>query len=544
MNKSIQELEKSLQDSLESYDVNIKFTANFSSFENVDIQINQLIQLKNHKNFNEISKTISEKLRQAEIIKNYEITEQGFINIILNDRYFEITLSNDAEQILNSLKFKTGSVIIDYGGANIGKSLHVGHLRTLTIGRALENIYKLSGYKVVSDIHFGDWGMPIGLILAYIDNEKLNINNITSEDLEIIYPEAALLAKNNEDFKSKAHDYTKKLNIQDSEAIRKWKIIYDISTENLISFLEKMNFKFDLYKGESDVVTLIPDMMNNLKEKNLVKEDQGAIVANDNQDPPAILVKSDGSYIYMTTDLATIIDRESKLNPDRYVYVVDQRQHQHFEQLFKLIKLFSLSDANFEHVGFGTINGKDGKPLKTRDGGNYKLSQLYQDIENQLKNKNSNKNLTILTKAVLTYSDLSNSRLKNYSFDVEKFTNINGKSAVYIQYAQVRAKKLLQQYEGSLAFSHSNQNNKKLLFELIKFEYYFKLSLQNNEPHHLAEYLYKICQEFNSFYNAEKIFSKNKTEKEISNDLFIVSCFMQKLTIISECLGIELVDEM
>ena len=284
--------------------------------------------------------------------------------------------------------------------------------------------------------------------------------------------------------------------------------------------------------------------MTNLKEQGLVKEDQGAIVANDNQDPPAILVKSDGSYIYMTTDLATVIDRETQLHPDKYVYVVDQRQHKHFEQLFKLIKLFSLSNAIFEHVGFGTINGKDGKPLKTRDGGNYKLSQLYQDIKNQLANKNSNENLTTLTKAVLTYSDLSNSRLKNYSFDVEKFTNINGKSAVYIQYAQVRAKKLLQQYEGSLAFSHSNQNNKKLLFELIKFEYYFKLSLQNNEPHHLAEYLYKICQEFNSFYNAEKIFSKNKIQEEISNDLFIVSCFKQKLTIISECLGIELVDEM
>jgi len=544
MIKNIQELEESILDCLTSYDINLKFTANFSSFENVDIQFNQLIQLKNNKNFNEISQAISNKLKQAEIIENYEITEQGFININLNDKYFEINLSNDKKDILNNLKCKSGSVIIDYGGANIGKSLHVGHLRTLTIGRALENIYKLSGYKVTSDIHFGDWGMPIGLILAYIDNKKLDIDQITSEDLEIIYPEATLLAKNNEDFKSKAYEYTKKLNIQDTEAINKWKIVYEISTNNLISFLKKINFNFDLYKGESDVVKLIPDMMTNLKEQGLVKEDQGAIVANDNQDPPAILVKSDGSYIYMTTDLATVIDRETQLHPDKYVYVVDQRQHKHFEQLFKLIKLFSLSNAIFEHVGFGTINGKDGKPLKTRDGGNYKLSQLYQDIENQLANKNSNENLTTLTKAVLTYSDLSNSRLKNYSFDVEKFTNINGKSAVYIQYAQVRAKKLLQQYEGSLAFSHSNQNNKKLLFELIKFEYYFKLSLQNNEPHHLAEYLYKICQEFNSFYNAEKIFSKNKIQEEISNDLFIVSCFMQKLTIISECLGIELVDEM
>ena len=544
MIKSIKDLEESLQDSLNPYEINLNFTANFSSFENVDIQFNQLIQLKNNKNFKIILQAISDKLSQAEIIDHYEITERGFININFNDKYFEINLSNDKKDILNNLKCKSGSVIIDYGGANIGKSLHVGHLRTLTIGRALENIYKLSGYKVTSDIHFGDWGMPIGLILAYIDNKKLDIDQITSEDLEIIYPEATLLAKNNEDFKSKAYEYTKKLNIQDTEAINKWKIVYEISTNNLISFLKKINFNFDLYKGESDVVKLIPDMMTNLKEQGLVKEDQGAIVANDNQDPPAILVKSDGSYIYMTTDLATVIDRETQLHPDKYVYVVDQRQHKHFEQLFKLIKLFSLSNAIFEHVGFGTINGKDGKPLKTRDGGNYKLSQLYQDIENQLANKNSNENLTTLTKAVLTYSDLSNSRLKNYSFDVEKFTNINGKSAVYIQYAQVRAKKLLQQYKGSLAFSHSNQNNKKLLFELIKFEYYFKLSLQNNEPHHLAEYLYKICQEFNSFYNADKIFSKNKTEKEISNDLFIVSCFMQKLIIISECLGIELVDEM
>lgn len=544
MIKNIKELEESILDCLASYDINLNFTANFSSFENVDIQFNQLIQLKKHKNFNELSQAISEKLKEAEIVENYEITEQGFININLNDKYFKINLSNKKEHILNNLEFNSGTIIIDYGGANIGKSLHVGHLRTLTIGRALENIYKLSGYEVTSDIHFGDWGMPIGLILAYIDIKELNIDNITSEDLEIIYPEAALLAKNNEEFKSKANEYTKKLNIQDTEAIRKWKIIYDISTKNLISFLNKINFKFSLYKGESDVVALIPDIMSNLKVQNLVREDQGAIVANDNQDPPAILVKSDGSYIYMTTDLATVVDRETQINPDIYVYVVDQRQHKHFEQLFNLVKLFSLSDAKFEHVGFGTINGKDGKPLKTRDGGNYKLSQLYQDIENQLKNKNTNENLTILTNSVLTYSDLSNSRLKNYSFDVEKFTNINGKSAVYIQYAQVRAKKLLRQYKDELTFTHSNHKNRKLLFELLKFEYYFKLSVHNHEPHHLAEYLYKICQEFNSFYNSEKIFSDSKTQEEISNDLFIVSCFIQNLTIISECLGIELVDEM
>jgi arginyl-tRNA synthetase len=544
MIKNIIDLEELLKSCLKSFDLSINFVANFSSIENVDIQFNQLIQLKNHEMFPKFSEKILKSLGKLEIIKSAEITEQGFINIILSDVFYQLNLTDNKNQILSELKSESGSVVIDYGGANIGKSLHVGHLRTLTIGRALENIYRLSGYNVTSDIHFGDWGMPIGLILAYIDENKINIDTITSQDLEIIYPEATLLAKKNEEFKSKAHEYTKKLNIQDNEAIHKWKIIYNISTKNLINFLKKINFNFNLYKGESDVVALIPNMIKNLQNKNLVREDQGAIVANDDQDPPAILVKSDGSYIYMTTDLATIIDRESNLKPDIYVYVVDQRQHQHFEQLFKLVKLFSLSTARFEHVGFGTINGIDGKPLKTRDGGNYKLSQLYQDIENQLKNKNNDENLSILSKAVLTYSDLSNSRLKNYSFDVEKFTNINGKSAVYVQYAQVRAKKLLLQRNEKLIFSHSNKKNQKLIFELIKFKYYFKLSLQNNEPHHLAEYLYKICKEFNSFYNAEKIFSNEKTDKEISNDLFVVSCFIQNLTIISECLGIELVDEM
>jgi len=386
--------------------------------------------------------------------------------------------------------------------------------------------------------------MPIGLILAYIELNNIDIEKITSQDLEIIYPEASKLAKIDKNFKSKADLYTKKLNSQDNKAIKKWKIIYKISTKNLINFLKKINFEFNLYKGESDVVKLIPDMMKALVNKNLVREDQGALVANDDQNPPAILVKSDGSYIYMTTDLATVIDRETKIKPDMYIYVVDQRQSKHFKQLFKLVEFFSFSNAQFEHIGFGTINGHDGKPLKTRDGDNYKLSQLYQDIENQLKDKNDGDNLSILTKAVLTYSDLSNSRLKNYNFDIDKFTNINGKSAIYIQYAQVRARKLLLHSNYKLKFTHSNDKNKNLLFELIKFDYYFKLALQNNEPHHLADYLYKICQEFNSFYNAEKVFSDTKSEEEISNDLFIINCFLQRLTIISECLGIELVNDM
>ena len=544
MIKNINNLEELLLNCLKAFGHNINFTANFSNIDGVDIQFNQLIQFNKQDNFSEIKEKILQSLENVEIVDSVNITQNGFININLSDEFYNLNLKSSKEEIYSDLKSKSGSIVIDYGGANIGKSLHVGHLRTLTIGRALENIYRASGYEVTSDIHFGDWGMPIGLILAYIELNNIDIEKITSQDLEIIYPEASKLAKIDKNFKSKADLYTKKLNLQDNEAIKKWKIIYKISTKNLINFLKKINFEFNLYKGESDVVKLIPDMMKALVNKNLVREDQGAVVANDDQNPPAILVKSDGSYIYMTTDLATVIDRESKIKPDMYIYVVDQRQSKHFKQLFKLVKFFSFSNAQFEHIGFGTINGHDGKPLKTRDGDNYKLSQLYQDIEDQLKDKNDGENLSILTKAVLTYSDLSNSRLKNYNFDIEKFTNINGKSAIYIQYAQVRARKLLLHSNYKLKFTHSNDKNKNLLFELIKFDYYFKLALQNNEPHHLADYLYKICQEFNSFYNAEKVFSDTKSEDEISNDLFIINCFLQRLTIISECLGIELVNDM
>lgn len=544
MIKTIKELEKFLSEKLNAFDINQELVANFSNIENVDIQFNQLIALKNHESFNEISNSMLKTLNELEIIEKCELTQQGFININLSDKFFHLNLSNNKEELLNKLKNQSGKIVLDYGGANIGKSLHVGHLRTLTIGRSLKNIYRMSGYDVISDIHFGDWGMPIGLILALIEEKNIDINTLTSSDLEIIYPEAALLAKDNESFKEKAQEYSKKLNENNKDAIKQWKVVYELSTENLISFLNKINFEFDLYKGESDVVELIPGLINSLKENNLVRLDQGALVANNNDNPPSIIVKSDGSYIYLTTDLATVLDREEKISPDKYIYIVDQRQHQHFDQLFKLVKLFSLSEAEFQHVGFGTINDKNGKPLKTREGGNYKLEDLYKDINNLLESKNSNENLATLSQSVLTYSDLVNSRLKNYNFDIEKFTNINGKSAVYIQYSNVRAKKLISQFDGKLKLNEILSAHKKMLIELIKLEYYFGLALKNNEPHHLAEYMYKLCQEFNTFYNSEKIFSENKNKYQISNDLFLVSCFIQHIEIISECLGIQLVEEM
>ena len=234
------------------------------------------------------------------------------------------------------------------------------------------------------DSLFCDWGMPIALILAYIEDQNIDINEVSHKSLENIYPEASNLSKTDKNFYTKALEISKQLNEQDKNRISQWKKIYNISTENIKTLLNKLDFKFDYYLGESDVVELIPDYIEELKEANLVKLDQGALIANDGQDPPALITKSDGSYMYLTTDIGTIIYREQKFNCDKYIYVVDQRQKNHFDQLFKLVRYFQLSDSEFLHVGFGTVNDNKGKPLKTRDGKNYKLLDLYKDIEDKL----------------------------------------------------------------------------------------------------------------------------------------------------------------
>lgn len=545
MIKNLKDLEEFIQNICKENGLDTQVQVTFSNLDNVDIQINSLIAHTKNESFNLIKKQILEKVSNLEIIYEIVITDTGFINMTLDNIFFKYNLLNKPEDIKNQLEIDNKSVLFDYGGANIGKSLHVGHLRTLNIGRSLSNIYKIAGCNAISDIHFGDWGIPIGLILAYIEKESIVIEQLNAEDLEYIYPNAAKLASTDEDFAALVNKIVKLLNSRDEQYLDRWSVVEKVSKQNIKRLLDLLGFKFDFYKGESDVVELIPEFILNLKKNKLIEIDEGALIATDKQDPPAIVVKSDGSYNYLSTDLATVLDREKKDSYDEYVYVVDQRQSKHFEQLFKLVRYFSLSKSKFTHVGFGTINGLDGKPMKTREGGNYKLEDLLNDVKNKLKEKNKDGNtIDILANSVLTFSDLVNSRFKNYIFDLEKFTNINGKSAIYIQYSQVRAKKLLNQTKIKGFFKKFNQNNKQLLIELLKINYYFNLSYSKNEPHHLGEYLYKLCQEFNSFYGSNKIFSEANSEEEISNYLFIVESYISTLEVVFECLGIEPVDSM
>ena len=541
----IKKIEKEISEVLQKFNILDNVEIRYSNFENVDLQCNNLVRYSENNNLPDIKKEIISSLKQSPLIKNIEINDKNFVNINVSNQYLYEFSQNINSRIKNNQK---SSVIFDYGGPNIGKDLHVGHIRTLNIGRSLYNIYKLAGSKVISDIHFGDWGMPVAQIITFIEHNNLDLENLNYEDLEIIYPKANNLSKENADFYDTAKSIAKKLNSGDRDYLEKWKKVYNLAIPNIKNLLKKLDHDFDWYFGESNVVKETDLVVSKAIEDNKVKKDSGALISTEDVDPPILITKSDGSYLYLTTDLGTVYFRENKDNFDKYIYIVDARQKNHFEQLFKTVKHFELSESDFYHVGFGTINGPDNKPFKTRDGGVYKLNLLFEDVKSKLtKYNNDNNVLNSLTNTVLTYSDLLPNRNQNYIFDVDKFTDINGKTGIYIQYAQVRAKKLLENsdiagsFDSNLEMSDEERN---LLLQITMFDNFFDLSLSNMEPHHLAEYLYSLSQSFNSFYSNIKIFKDDLSLDIQKNRIKIVEEFYNTAKIVFECLGIKPVDSM
>ena len=532
------------------FDVLYKFSIqedvqlNYSQIENVDIQCNNLVKLSSDDRIEEIKTAIEKKLKNNKYIQDISFAGNNFINIILSEEYLEKNLLSD----LSKLNGEKTSILIDYGGPNIGKSLHVGHLRTLNIGRSIYRINKIAGNDVTSDIHLGDWGMPVALILCYIKKMNIELSTLKHNDLETIYPAATELAEDDISFYEEAKNISKKLNENDEVLKKEWKIIYDVSVKNINELIHKLGHGFDWFYGESDVVKETKLVIDDAKLKNKIVDDNGALLSKEPSDPPILLTKSDGSYLYITTDLGTVYFREQNGNFDKYLYVVDQRQSNHFIQLFKTVKYFELSSSEFLHVSYGTVNGQDDKPLKTRDGGVYKLEELLNDVKKELLKKNSNTTLIEeLANSILTYSDLLPSRNQNYKFDIEKFVDVNGKTGIYLQYAQVRAGKILNQYptqNNIEVLDNLNEDERKLVFEITKLPYYFFKSLEKNEPHHIAEYAYSLCQIFNSFYSNNKIFSSSISETVMNQRLFIVKSFYTTIHTVFELLGMSPVNEM
>ena len=544
----LRKLENNLETVLKKFNVTETIDIKLTKNESFDLQINNLVKHKDNPNLMEIIDNFQRELDNEPFIKKYEMGEKNFINIEINLDEFLKTVEN----VRNYIKVSSSKkIIFDYGGPNIGKPLHVGHLRSLNIGRSLYNVNKLAGNTVLSDIHMGDWGMPIAQIIQYGIEKKINFEKITIQELEEIYPIASDLYSKNNDFTQLAQNINKNLNNNQKDLITKWKSIKVTSLTSLKSTLDQLNHKFDLWRGESDVNDLIPDMIEDLKDKNKISLDDGAYVSNLKTDPKILITKSDSSYLYLTTDLATVLDRLNNFEFDKTLYIVDKRQKLHFEQLFSSLEYFDFPAKEYEHISFGTVNDADGNPFKTREGGTKKLTDLYHETYKYIKainNELDEVSLGLLSNTVLTYSDLITNRNTDYKFDLEKFTNVNGKTGVYIQYANVRAQKLINDYplevsDLSILWRELDNNDKSLLRSFIKFEFYFEQTIQNNEPHHLADYLYEISQKFNGMYQGTNILeNKNTVVKE--NKLKITDLFLKYSNLLMECLGILPVKKM
>ena len=546
MNNLFNKLTDLLNNEFEKFDLDEAIKLNLSKMPEFDMQINNLVKYNKSDFFNSLQKNIIEIIDSTNYFLPVEKNEIGFLNLVFNHSNLikHITNKKNDFEIDNREK-----IIFDYGGPNIGKPLHVGHMRTLNIGRSLYNIHSFIGNNVVSDIHLGDWGMPIAQIITYLENQSIDINTLDSNQLEIIYPKASEQYKISENFKIRAQEINKLLNNNDSELLKIWESIKNISKKSLEENFSLLNHSFDYWLGESDVNELIPEMIESLYKNKKIINDSGALISAEDTDPKILITKSDGSYLYITTDLATILYRQKNIGYDKTLYIVDNRQSLHFKQLFDSIKFFEFNNLHHEHISYGTLNDSDGNPFKTRDGGTKPLSELFGETQNYIKNINSDLEESIikqLTNSVLTFSDLITNRKTDYKFDLEKFTNVNGKTGIYVQYSQVRAKKLQQsisKQKNEIESLVLSDIDKQLLSQLFMFGYFLEQSFLLNEPHHLANYLYDISNSFNQFYEHEKL-SEIENSNHLSSKLYLVKLFLTTSQNVMFCLGINPVEKM
>jgi len=546
MNNVFSSLTDSLSKEFKKFDLDEVVSLTLSKLAKYDLQINNLVKYNKSKFFKELIENIVNKIIESEIFQTVDKNELGFINLSLNHTFLMNKISNTENDFKHN---KSSKIIFDYGGPNIGKPLHVGHMRTLNIGRSLYNIHSFIGNEVISDIHLGDWGMPIAQIITYLESNNIDVSTLDSSQLEVLYPQASKEYKENLKFKNRAQEINKLLNNNDEHILKIWNSIKKISIASLKENFNLLGHHFDYWLGESDVNNLIPGMIEDLVKNKKVKDDDGALISTENTEPKILITKSDGSYLYITTDLATVLYRQNNIGYDKALYIVDNRQSLHFKQLFDSIKFFNFNNLKHEHVSYGTLNDSEGNPFKTRDGGTKPLSELFNETYDYIEKINSSLDQSIiseLTNSVLTYSDLITNRKTDYKFDLEKFTNVNGKTGIYVQYSQVRAKKLLENIENQNSKLTSlilNDTDKHLLSKLFLFGYFLEQSASHNEPHHLANYLYEISNLFNQFYENEKL-SEITNNKHISSKLFITNLFLTTSKNVMLCLGITPVNKM
>lgn len=502
-----------------------------------------------------IADEVVAKLDKNPLFDRIESVKPGFINIILSGQAVAdyVNEMTQAKQFGYENPEKPKTVIVDYGGANAAKPLHVGHLRSAVIGESVKRIQRFAGNKVIGDVHLGDWGLQMGLIIEELRDRKPELpyfdEQFTGEypaeapftisELEEIYPAASAKSKEDAAFMERAHNATLKLQSGDKACTAIWKHIMAVSKADLKKNYDNLNVSFDLWKGESDAQPYIPSMVQEMIDKGLAYESQGAMVVDIQEEgdtkelPPCIVRKSDGAALYATSDLATLVEREKLYQPDAYIYLADKRQELHFTQVFRVAKKAGIVNPQTEmtFLGFGTMNGKDGKPFKTRSGGVMRLEHLIADI-NEAVYKKMMENRTmdeeearatakIVGLAALKYGDLSNQASKDYVFDIERFASFEGNTGPYILYTIVRIKSILNKYTDSgktlenLSINPADSATEKaLMLSLAKFSEIMAAVYTEKAPHKLCQFIYEVSNAFNGFYHDTKILAQTDEAKQ------------------------------
>ena len=507
-----------------------------------------------------IAKEVAEKLQESDVFTEVSAAAPGFLNMKVKESFVRDYLC----QMRTSEKFglqmpeQSKKIIIDYGGPNVAKPLHVGHLRSAIIGESIKRICRYVGHDVIGDIHLGDWGLQMGLIMTelkkrhpdmiYFDDsyegEYPAEAPFTISALEEIYPTASAKSKEDEAYKAEAMEATYKF----QNGVRGYwalgKHIIHVSIPDLKKNYENLNVEFDLWKGESDVRDIIPVMVEDMKKSGYAYESEGALVVDVKEEtdtkevPPCMILKSDGASLYNTTDLATIMDRMKQYHPDRLIYMTDKRQELHFEQVFRCARKTGLvnADTELQYIGFGTMNGKDGKPFKTRDGGVMRLENLIREISEEMirkirenaetkgyevDEKEAEETAKIVGIAAIKYGDLSNQASKDYIFDMDRFTSFEGDTGPYILYTIVRIKSILNKYaeQGGMLTDTVIQEavngaEKSLMLEVAKFNAMMESAYEEIAPHKICAYIYDLANAFNHFYHETKILTEEDEQKK------------------------------
>ncbi len=532
----------------------------------------------------EIASSIINELKENSSFEKLEIAGPGFINMDLTDAKLSgaVNALIDADNYSMATHGDNQTVVLDYGGPNVGKPMHVGHLRAAIIGDTLRRILKFSGYKTLGDVHMGDWGTQMGMILMelkhrypawpyfdenytgkYPKDSPLKIN-----DFEEIYPVASKACKDNETRAEEARQATVDLQNKRAGYYALWKHFMSVSIKSMKENYANLNVYFDLWKGESDVHDLIAPMVKNLKADGHAVDSEGALVVyvekndDDKTYPPLILYKKDGAVMYGTTDMATLVERMDLYNPDKIIYVVDQRQHLHFEQVFRAARLSKIVPDNVEltHAGFGTMNGNDGKPFKTREGGIMKLEDLIQMAQDKALTKINEANIAndfddtekvdIAKKvgiAAIKYADLQNPRHTDYIFDLDKLVSFEGKTGPYILYQIVRVKSMLRKAsDQNISYADDievNDATRSLVLLMTQFPNAIEGVIRSYTPHILCEYVYRLAQEFGKFYaNTPVLIEKDEAKR--ANYLALSKAVSDMLSTAVDLMGIDIPERM